>query len=489
VSPTIIMIKAVAVALCLIATCGCRDSTTGPKAQKPNVILYVIDGAAADLMSVYGYARRTTRYLERLAAEGAVFENAYSNSSVTKVSVPSFMTSLHCSVLGGLRSQSDPLPEQAVTMAERMRKAGYRTEVLTSNPYCGRISSLDRGVDILRDTEMGEARPSSADLHREFWRLREADPAEPYWVHFQPTDVHQPWASADPFTGPFISPADRLILDQVLDRITRTRGLSFEESIGQSDIDVARFYQIAKKLYEESLAFQDREIGKLVERLKKRGEWDRTLFIVAADHSQVSAGLPYLAPEVPPWEAPLLASHKSRIPMIFVWPGKIPAGRRISQPVSMIDVLPTVLDLAGLPRAEVAQGQSLAPLLLGRTGWRPRPVVLDEFRFEGKYLFGSIEVIDGRWGASLRIDQRPDDKKGARDRRRPAPLLIFDVREDPHALRSLHEQRPDLVAKYSKILGRLWKDHLALARKFTRTGAIPMRPEEIERLRSLGYLR
>jgi len=481
--------KSIALSFCLIATVVCRDSAIRPKAQKPNIILYIIDGAAADLMSVYGYPRRTTRYLERLAAEGAVFENAYSNSSVTKVSVPSFMTSLHGSVLGGFRSGSDPLPEQAVTMAERMREAGYKTEVLTSNPYCGRISSLDRGVDIIRDTELGGTHPSSADLHREFWRLREAHPAEPYWVHFQPMDVHQPWASADPFTGPLISPADRLILGQVLDRITWTRGLSFEEGIGKSDIGAGRFYEIAKKLYEESMIFEDREIGKLVERLKKKGEWDRTLFIVAADHSQVSAGLPFLAPGMPPWEAPLLASHKSRIPMIFVWPEKIPAGRRLSQPVSMIDILPTVLDLAGLPRPEIAQGQSLAPLLLGKSGWKQRPVVLDEFRIDGKYLFGSIEVIDGRWGTSLWIDQRPDSRKSALDRLRPAPLLVFNVREDPHAFKSLHAQRPDLVAKYSRILGRLWKEHLALARKFTRAGAIRMTSEEFERLRSLGYLR
>jgi choline-sulfatase len=446
-----------ALALCLFGTSGCRGSGTGPPALKPNVVLYIIDGAASELMSVYGYERPTTRYLERLAAEGAVFENAYSNSSFTKTSVPSFMTSLQSSVLGGFRSESDPLPAQAVTMAERMHKAGYWTVVLTSNPFCGRISSLDRGVDVMRDTGMGGARPSSAELRREFWRIREAHPAEPYWVHFQPTDVHRPWEATSALSG--------------------------------SQIDPERLYRTARKLYEEAMIFQDREIGRLVDRLKKTGEWERTLFIVAADHSHVSAGLPFFDPDSPPWEAPILASQKSRIPMIFVWSGKIPAGRRISQPVSMIDMLPTVLDLAGLSRPETAQGRSLAPLLLGRKGWKPRPVVLDEFYADGADLFGSIEIVDGRYGASLRIDPRPDDKKSSRVRLRPAPLLIFDVQADPHALRSIHAERPDLVAKYSKMLGRLWKEDLTLSRKYTRAGQIPMTSEEIERLRSLGYIR
>ena len=64
------------------------------RASKPNVILYVIDGGGADYMSLYGYNRRTTPNLERIAAEGAVFEAAYSNSSWSKTSTPSFMTSL-----------------------------------------------------------------------------------------------------------------------------------------------------------------------------------------------------------------------------------------------------------------------------------------------------------------------------------------------------------------------------------------------------------
>ena len=459
------------------------------KTDKPNIILYVIDGAAAEFMSVYGHSPRTTPNLEGLAAEGVVFENAYSNSTRTKVSVPSFMTSLQSSVMGGSRSESDPLPTQAVTMAERLHKAGYVTVLLTSNPYCGRASSLDRGVDVTRDTAWGDKRPTSVDLHREFWRLREAYPGEPYWVHFQPTDIHQPWDTRASFPGLFASPEDRRVFDEMLAKIPSNRTLSYEENIERSGIDLVRFFKVASRLYEGSMAFQDRSIGELVGTLKAQRDWDNTLFIVTADHSHVSAGLPFFDPGRPPWEAPLLASHKSRIPMIFVWPRKIAPGRRLDEPVSLIDMLPTVLDLAGLPRAELAQGQSLAPLLLGKPGWTPRPVVLDEFDYDGKSLFGSIEVIDGRWGASLRIDPRPDERKSPKDLLRPAPLLIFDVRDDPHAFRDLHEDRPDLAAKYSNILGRLWKEHLDLAKRFSRSGSVPLNPDQIETLRSLGYLR
>ncbi|HSA97099.1 MAG TPA: sulfatase-like hydrolase/transferase, partial [Acidobacteriota bacterium] len=200
---------------------------SGPRnATLPNVIFYVIDGAAAELMSVYGYNRRTTPYLERLAAEGAVFEHAYSSSSWTQVSVTSFMTSLHSSVLGGYSGDSSPLPEQAVTMAERLHKAGYTTEVLTSNPYCGRMSGLDRGVDIVRDADPEEndekpADAASAALHRSYWEFRGLYPGEPYWVHFQPTDVHWPWKPSGSFAGLFSTLEERQALDDIFEKMKK----------------------------------------------------------------------------------------------------------------------------------------------------------------------------------------------------------------------------------------------------------------------------
>ena len=112
--------------------------------DKPNVVFYIIDGGAADYMGVYGYNRRTTPNLERLAAEGATFERAHSNSTWTKPSTASFMTSLHHSVLGGYRRDTDQIPEQAVTMAQHLHRAGYQTGVFVSNPYAAGLSGLAR---------------------------------------------------------------------------------------------------------------------------------------------------------------------------------------------------------------------------------------------------------------------------------------------------------------------------------------------------------
>ena len=116
--------------------------------NKPNVIFYIIDSAGSDYMSAYGYNRRTTPNIERLAAEGALFEHAYSNSSWTRPSTLSFLTGLQHSTMGGMKDSRNVPPDQVPMIQEHLHRAGYQTALLTSNPNSGTMSNLDRGVDV-----------------------------------------------------------------------------------------------------------------------------------------------------------------------------------------------------------------------------------------------------------------------------------------------------------------------------------------------------
>jgi arylsulfatase A-like enzyme len=457
---------------------------------RPNVILYVIDGGSADHMSVYGYNRRTTPHLERLAASGAVFERAYSNSSWTKVSAPSFMTSLHSSVLGALANPSDRLPPQAVTMAEHLHRAGYQTGVFVSNPHCGTMSGLERGVDVLREAGVDPNARSSEELQSDFWTWRREYPGTPFWAHIQATDVHMPWTQEAPFAGLFIDPAHQATYLEWYKRIAVTPG-HLAGRFGRAGIDPVRFNYLATGLYDETMAHQDAAIGRLVDRLKAEGEWDHTLFIVAADHGSYGAGLLPVDPAPAAWGPANLAASVSHIPLIISWPGRIKPGQRLEQQVSLIDLLPTVLDLVGLPEPEVVQGRSLVPLFMGRGGWGQEPVILDEFnvRPDTGDLYGTIDVIDGRWGASLQVGRAPGEDSELPEYLRPAPLLLYDLWNDPQCLRSLHAGRPEMVRKYTDLLKGRFAAHRSLARGFTRAGSSPLNPEQIETLRTLGYIK
>ncbi len=463
----------------VVAFWGSPTVSGSTLAAKPNVIFYVIDGAGADYMSVYGYNRRTTPNLEKLAAEGALFERVYSNAAWTKPSTTSFMTSLFTSVLGNTKGEKgsianfDPLPVEAVTMAESFHNAGYQTGVFTSNPWAGTRSSLERGVDFLPEVAIANTSTSSVNLQDAFWNWREAYSGEPYWVHFQTTDVHQTFRPVAPFAGMFVP------LEQ--ERV-------WNEGREKNGMSVREFQTVRQGIYDQLMAHNDYQIGRLVAQLKASGEWENTILVIAADHSTraIFGGNPALPDSLPAWNQPFFRPSTSRVPLIVVWPRGIKGGQRFADAVSMIDVMPTLLDLAGLPALEIAQGQSLAPLLRGEGGWKPRPVIIDDSDTEeNEQLEGRLEVIDGRWAASMRIGPPPERESD----RWPWPVIVYDLWKDPLAVMPINEQRPDLVKKYSDFLEAARKDHQALATRFTPGARVALTPEQLERLRTLGYIR
>ena len=481
-----------------VALWGAPTVTGGGPSPLPNVVFYVFDGGAADYMSVYGYNRRTTPTLERLAEEGVVFERAYSNASWTLPSTASFMTSLQTSVTGALSGNVNPIPAEAMTMAEHMHRAGYQTAVFTGNPNAGTLSDLQGGVDLFREDwedfsliGRNNHKESSKYLHEGFWSWREDYPSQPFWAHFQTTDVHGDFPAPPPFGGLFVAAHEWESWNESAQRLgfgRRDPNAPVWDSTGISRVP---FYSVAKGLYDEAMAYNDYQLGQLIDRLKAEGKWENTLLIIGGDHSIwaafVDMGLALSDSLAPPWNRPIFRPTISKVPLMFVWPGHIEGGQRIAHPVSMIDVLPTLLDLLGLPAAEIAQGQSLAPLMSGRDGWEPRPVILDEFYadFTTGELEGVIEVVDGRWGASLEINPDPE---GPPEERRPAPLLLYDLWNDPMALWSLHEERPDLVQKYTAFLEDQFEAHMALSQYFTRSGEVVLTPEQLRTLRTLGYI-
>jgi arylsulfatase A-like enzyme len=402
---------------------------------------------------------------------------------------------------------------EALTAAEHLHGVGYQTALFTTNPNAGRMNGLGRGVDVLREAgTQSQESESSSELHADFWRWREAYAGEPYWVHFQTTDVHWPNRPVAPFAGLYVSPEDRETLGRWEEALEAAGSLAtpYTEAFETAGVDRLAYFELARGMYDETMAQQDASIGRLVRRLEAEGDWENTLLIIAADHGHqagsIHFGLGLTDPLPPIWEGAILSSFQSRVPLIFVWPGRISGGQRFRDPVSMLDVLPTILDLLGLPIPDYAQGQSLAPLLLGRTGWEPKPVIFDEFFVDDDWdgLQGSIEVIDGRWGASLYIGPpRPGGwihLRGHRDRPPPGSrfregvpeetprLLLYDVWNDPHALHSLHEERPDLVEKYTKFLEAQLADHLALGQRFTRGANAALTADQLRTLRALGYI-
>jgi arylsulfatase A-like enzyme len=156
----------------------------------------------------------------------------------------------------------------------------------------------------------------------------------------------------------------------------------------------------------------------------------------------------------------------------------------------MIDLMPTTLELAGLPPAETVQGQSLVPLLLGKGRWEPRPVILDEFYFDSHtgILSGWIQAIDERWIAGLGIKLNIESGKTSEGDESPR-FYLADRWIDPHYGGNVRKKYPDISEKYINFLKKKWREHQELAKLFSRSNEGSLTPEQLETLRSLGYIR
>lgn len=491
-------------------------TVSGTRPDHPNVLFYVIDGGGAELMSLYGYERDTTPNLRALAEEAVVFDHARVNAAWTKPSTASYMTSLHHSVLGGFDQNEDRIPDAAVTMAQHFHRAGWQTAVFTTNPFAGSMSGLEREVDLFRDTGATLNARSSDELHEQFWQWREDWPGGPWWAHFQTTDVHEPHAPVAPQAGTWADADRRAVFEQAWEDIKHvdiqrdTVLERFQARLGAVGVDPRDFFRTQWDLYDESMLHNDASLGAFVQQLKDRGEWEDTIFIVSADHGHPAGsfsrfGRGMLDPAPPAWEGALADSWRTWVPLVVSWPGHLPQGVRIDEPVSMVDLLPTLLELAALPPAPVQQGRSLVPLLKGADGWTPKPVVLEQVQAwpETGEMVGHIELVDGRWAASLEVmPERPRAAmqdagtlttnggwRAARPHRATTPqLLLYDLESDPHCLSNVNDAHPDRVTQYTARLEALWSQHLALAGQLGGAEEGAAGDAQIDALRVLGYV-
>ena len=477
---------------------GAPTITTPSHSLAPNIILYVIDGAGADWMSLYGYDRKTTPNLDALASEGVVFERAYSNATWTKLSNPSFLTSFYPTALGYFRSLSDRVPEGVVTLADHFRRSGYLTNFSTSNPVGSTSSNLQEGPDATTLVVPEFECVSSSALQEEFWSWRDSQPDSPYLTHIQTTDVHEPFRSQPPFAGLYLDEVEReeyFRWDEVIEDFGGWSELEAYPKIGTTK---DRYAAAQQALYDECMVHQDTQIGRLVEDLKARGEWQNTLLVVTADHGYPAGSHRLMEPMET--GGPYFHSYATRVPMLVTWPGKIPGGVRLSEPVSLIDLLPTLLELANLPPATQVQGRSLAEALLAGTEPEPRPFFIDMpgTDFDTREMIGTLEIVDGRWGASWVINSRPlgevpENRAHHGDGlesqyARSEPVVVYDLVDDPFCQRPVNGMQPELVDHYRRLLEAQRAQNLELRELLGGTGTTELDPDTLERLRTLGYI-
>ncbi len=400
--------------------------------DKPNVLLITVDTLRADHLGVYGYDRVETPNIDRLARNGTRFERAIAHAPLTLPSHVSILTGT-LPPTHGVRNNGFRFPDTGPpTLAEILKKAGYRTGAfIGAFPLDSRFG-LGRGFEVYddlygtrnasRDLTFVERKADDVNAKALTWIESRRGERFFAWVHY--FDPHAPYEPPPPYASAY-------------------RGHE----------------------YDGEIAYTDAAIGRLLGRLGDWGLTGRTLIVLTGDHGESLGEHEEATHGIFVYDATL------RVPLVFAGAGSVPAGKVVSRPVGSVDIVPTVLAILGILPPPSVQGVSLLPLM----------------RSEAQTTGGEayIESLSG-W-----LDRRWAPLQGIRSSEwkfieAPQPEL-YDLKSDPGELKNVISAHPNEAKRLRATLQKILRAGPSPAAAKATTPAA-MSPETRDKLRALGYL-
>jgi arylsulfatase A-like enzyme len=418
-----------------------RAPVAQANATRPNVVLISIDTLRADHLGSYGDGRGLTPHLDRLAADGVVFRQAITAAPWTLPAMASILTGLapRDHGAGRIANGRDPLARSPLapgvrTLAGTLREQGYWTHAIVTNPYLTLRYGLGAGFDgyenltvesefflagrkttanrllawLWPDLVVGD-RGTTVSARAENWLAR-TGPPRPFflWLHY--IDPHAPYSAAGVArqksfrTDSLLAPQANMGGGTMLTSPDVARLRSGEIRLSAAEREGVR------ALYADEVRTVDAAVGRVLAALDQRGLRDSTLVVCVGDHGEEF------------WEhggvehGHTVYDELIRVPLLLRWPGHLPPGEGVDAVTRVIDIVPTVLELLGVP-PERTDGASLLPLIRGEER-EPRVAVVENLLF-----------------AEERVGIRTADRKYVRWER--GKEEVYDLAADPREQRDL----------------------------------------------------
>ncbi|HEY4183284.1 MAG TPA: sulfatase-like hydrolase/transferase [Kofleriaceae bacterium] len=359
-----------------------------PAAAHPDIVVIIIDTVRADRTPAYG-GPAPMPFLKELALRGTVFDWAFSPSNVTRRSIPSMLTGLSPNhVNGRVIGWALRIDPRNVILPERMAAAGYETAgFVCCDGFYGSAArtGLSRGIEHLEIEKNGTL---LSKLARTWLEQRERLPNNrPLLLYMHILEPHN-WA-------------------------------------GSTDLPVD--INVRHELYDRSLQLSDRMIAEVVGAFRGRSPDHAPIVIITADHGEA------LGEHDEPFHSTDLYNSQTHVPLVVVGPG-IPA-RRIPETVSLTDLSPTIVELAGYaPFA--SDGESIAPLLLDQRPSRDDGTAFSAMIKDRSNPGGVTSMVRGHWKLIVTGEKRE----------------LFDIGKDPGELLNQIATQPQIAAELSALL-------------------------------------
>lgn len=311
---------------------------------------------------------------------------------------------------------TDRVPSAAVTMAEAYRAAGYATWATSSVPFTGRLANMHQGLEVLHEDASFDPPDgqSGSKTAREFvdrllpWLESHRD--VPFFVLLHVTDPHDGYEPYRPYESLWAAPGAKAehearvekVRELIRDPLLKRRGLPTRSELVEAGVDPGAFVRTELDWYDGSIRGADVELERVMEKLRELGLDEKTLVVFLSDH-----GEEFLDHDEHFHEMDVYG-EMINVPLILRWPGVVPAGMVIEETVQNVDVMPTLLELSGIPLREGIQGRSLVPLLSAHSvvagvssdaRWQNRPAVSEWKRRKDQLEIRDVDafsiILDG----------------------------------------------------------------------------------------------
>jgi arylsulfatase A-like enzyme len=438
---------------------------------RPNLLLICLDTLRADRVGAHGWEHDTSPTIDRLAREGVRFSQAEAANTWTlpsHYSMFSGLTPLAHGVLPKLEDVRGFLhPDRQVQvrgsekiemLAETLAGAGYRTAAVTENGWVSPRFGFGSGFRLYRDDLFGSLPRTLAAARRE---LEVAGERGPWFLFVHTYTPHHPYHAPERHRLRWADP-DHVGLAWPRAKVPISDYNRFKSplfAVAPSDVEAF------SDLYDGQVRWSDELVAELVGWLGERGLERQTVVVVTSDHGEEIFERGAFD------HGKTLFEEVTHVPLVMWAPGRLPAGRTVEGPVSLIDLPATLVDLAGI-RQRHGDGRSLRPL------WeQPDPAPSDRVAFAQTYdddgaLLGAV------WSGSLKYLRREGEGE-------PTERL-FDLASDPGETRNVAGERAAALER----LRELWLEHVDAATKTQDAlgvGQQGLDRETIDRLKSLGY--
>jgi arylsulfatase A-like enzyme len=450
-----------------MASCG-----TLVRDPRPSIVMIVIDTLRADYLGSYGFEGPISPHIDRLASESVVFESCWSQAPWTTPSVASMMTSQWPDLYGVLlprgaprdhsqwRRQWNPaVPASATTLAESLRASGYRTAAFVANPFLIDGLGFSQGFDVF-DARRARAADRSAQRLLEdsaSWLGEAMDGGSPYFLYLHLMDVHGPY-TAHPRHVVAVEDSPGLGADHTLSNAEYDRIQPYLRKPRWARQPGSRSVRQWRARYAAGIHAADHQLGELFERLRSHPRWSNTVVVVTSDHGEELF-------DHGGWDHGFsLYQHQLHVPLILRNPTDSQPARRVTSRVGLVDLMPTLLALAGQDAQTGLAGRDL----FGPRSSAPRPLFAScnkDRPDEATVVVGPFKLITDLEAGSRRL---------------------FNLAQDPHEIVDLSTTAVAETAELQSVL-----ETVAASRRYSAAGSQPLvelSDEQLESLRELGYV-